>query len=201
MSTLVKNKKKQSLSPKAAIFWSLICAITLVLVVSLIVLFIQNYKANSKDDIEYLTGNEIFTQKEDTYFVSSFLVGILIFLKHENEELEYFDKVVLNYQSFLKKYEGKKVNGEEKAFKLYGVDTALPENYKIVVSKEDEEKISGTSKITDAFISDTDSSLLRIYENHLPTLLVITEGKVTNYVTGRGSVSKYLQEIIDLYEK
>ena len=197
MSTLVKNKKKQSLSPKAAIFWSLICAITLVLVVSLIVLFIQNYKANSKDDIEYLTGNEIFTQKEDTYFVLVYDFNT----PEEDEELEYFDKVVLNYQSFLKKYEGKKVNGEEKAFKLYGVDTALPENYKIVVSKEDEEKISGTSKITDAFISDTDSSLLRIYENHLPTLLVITEGKVTNYVTGRGSVSKYLQEIIDLYEK
>ena len=197
MRTLVKNKKKQSLSPKAAIFWSLICAITLVLVVSLIVLFIQNYKANSKDDIEYLTGNEIFTQKEDTYFVLVYDFNT----PEEDEELEYFDKVVLNYQSFLKKYEGKKVNGEEKAFKLYGVDTALPENYKIVVSKEDEEKISGTSKITDAFISDTDSSLLRIYENHLPTLLVITEGKVTNYVTGRGSVSKYLQEIIDLYEK
>ena len=197
MSTLVKNKKKQSLSPKAAIFWSLICAITLVLVVSLIVLFIQNYKANSKDDIEYLTGNEIFTQKEDTYFVLVYDFNT----PEEDEELEYFDKVVLNYQSFLKKYEGKKVNGEEKAFKLYGVDTALPENYKIVVSKEDEEKISGTSKITDAFISDTDSSLLRIYEKHLPTLLVITEGKVTNYVTGRGSISKYLQEIIDLYEK
>ena len=101
MSTLVKNKKKQSLSPKAAIFWSLICAITLVLVVSLIVLFIQNYKANSKDDIEYLTGNEIFTQKEDTYFVLVYDFNT----PEEDEELEYFDKVVLNYQSFLKKYE------------------------------------------------------------------------------------------------
>ena len=197
MSTLVKNKKKQTISPKVVVFWSLICAITLVLVVSLIVLFIQNYKANSKDDIEYLTGNDIFAQEESTYFVLVYEFNT----PEENDELEYFDKVVLNYQSFLKKYGGKKVDGEEHAFKLYGVDTALPNNYKIIVSDEDDEKISGTSKVTDSFISDTDASLLRIYEDNLPTLLVITEGKVESYVSGRGSVSKYLQEIIDLYEK
>ena len=84
MSTLVKNKKKQTISPKVVVFWSLICAITLVLVVSLIVLFIQNYKANSKDDIEYLTGNDIFAQEESTYFVLVYEFNT----PEENEELE-----------------------------------------------------------------------------------------------------------------
>ena len=193
MASLVKNKKKKSINPKAITFWSIIGAITLALIITLIVLFIQNLKLTDKDDLKYLKGNEIYSQEESKYFVLVYDFDV-----DDEEALDDFEKVVLNYQTFLKKYYGKKIDSTEYAFKLYAVDSADPSNYKAIVKDVKESNIKGTTAVTNSFA--TDGELLRIAESDLPTLLVIENGKVTSYETGIGSVCNYLQKIIDKYE-
>lgn len=194
MASLIKNKKKNTISPKAITFWSIISAITLALIITLIVLFIQNLKLTDKDDLKYLEGNEIFSQEESKYFVL-----VYDFEVDDEEALDDFEKVVLNYQTFLKKYYGKEIDDTEYAFKLYAVDSANPSNYKAIVKDVKESNITGTSAVTNSFA--TQEELLRIAESDLPTLLVIEDGKVASYKTGFGNVSKHLQEIIDMYVK
>ncbi len=193
MAKLIQSNKKNKISPKAITFWSIISAITVALIVTLIVLFIQNLQLTAKDDLKYLEGNEIFSQEEGTYFVL-----VYDFEVEDEEELDDFEKVVLNYQTFLKKYYGDKIDGAEYAFKLYAVDSANPSNYKAIVKDVKESNISGTTAVTNSFATDS-KTLLRIAESDLPTLLVIKDGKVDSYKTGFGNVSKYLQEIIDKY--
>ena len=192
MATLIKNKKKNTISPKAITFWSIICTITLALIITLVVMFIQNLQLTSKDDLTYLQGNEIFSQEESTYFVL-----VYDFEVEDEEELDDFEKIILNYQTFLKKYYGKKIDGSEYAYKLYAVDSADPSNYKAIVKDTKESVITGTTAVTNSFASS--DKLLRIAESDLPTLLVIEDGEVISYKTGMGNVSKYLQEIIDKY--
>ena len=194
MATLIKNKKKNTINPKAITFWSIISAITLALIITLIVLFIQNLQLTDKDDLKYLKGNEIFSQEESKYFVLVYDFDV-----DDEEALDDFEKVVLNYQTFLKKYYGNKIEGTEYAFKLYAVDSADPSNYKAIVKDVKESNITGTSAVTNSFA--TSEELLRIAESDLPTLLVIENGEVSSYKTGFGNVSKYLQEIIDMYVK
>ena len=194
MATLIKNKKKNTINPKAITFWSIISAITLALIITLIVLFIQNLQLTDKDDLKYLKGNEIFSQEESKYFVLVYDFDV-----DDDEALDDFEKVVLNYQTFLKKYYGNKIEGTEYAFKLYAVDSADPSNYKAIVKDVKESNITGTSAVTNSFA--TSEELLRIAESDLPTLLVIENGEVSSYKTGFGNVSKYLQEIIDMYVK
>ena len=193
MSKFVRNKKSQKLDPKAIFFWGAIAAITLALIISLIVVFVQQYKATDKDDIEYLTRNEIYLQEENKYFVL-----VYGFNAEDSEELEYFEEVVLSYQTFLKKYYGKKVDGEEKAFKLYGVDTENPSNYLIVVDKADKQNILDTTSVKDSFITD-ETTFLRIFKDNLPTLLVVENGVVTDYHQGESTICKFLDEIMKLY--
>lgn len=194
MASLVKNKKKNTISPKAITFWSIIGAITLALIITLIVLFIQNLQLTDKDDLKYLEGNEIFSQEESKYFVL-----VYDFEVDDEEALDDFEKVVLNYQTFLKKYYGNKIDGTEYAFKLYAVDSANPSNYKAIVKDVKESNITGTTAVTNSFANP--DTLLRIAESDLPTLLVIENGEVASYKTGFGNVQKYLQEIIDKYVK
>lgn len=194
MATLIKNNKKNKISPKAITFWSIISAITLVLIITLIVLFIQNLQLTDKDDLKYLEGNEIFSQEENKYFVL-----VYDFEVDDEEALDDFEKIILNYQTFLKKYYGNKIEGTEYAFKLYAVDSADPSNYKAIVKDVKESNINGTSAVTNSFA--TPEELLRIAESDLPTLLIIENGQVASYKTGIGNVSKHLQEIIDMYVK
>ena len=193
MANLVKNKKNKKINPRVVTFWSIISAITLALLISVIVLFIQNLELTSKDDLKYLEGNEIFNQKEEKYFVLVYGFDV-----QNEEELDDFEKVVLNYQTFLKKHYGDKIEGTEYAFRLYAVDSAKPSNYKAIVKGVKESNITGATAVTNSFSSSSDE-LLRISENDLPTLLIIENGEVINYKSGVGNIQKYLQEIIDKY--
>jgi len=195
MANLVKNKKTKKLDPRVIGFWSVIAAITLTLIIVLIVVFIQNLQLTDKDDLEYLEGNEIFQCEEQEYFVI-----IYDFEVEDEEELDEFEKVILNYQTFLKKHYGDEIDGVEYAHKLYAVDSADPDNYKAIVKDVKNSNYKGTSAVTNSF-AESDAELLRIAERDLPTLLVIRDGVVQNAsVTGAGSVCDYLQKIIDMYK-
>ena len=193
MSNLVKNKKGQKVNPKLVVFWSIISAITIGLVVTLIVLFIQNLSLNDKDDITYLSGNEIFQQEDNKYYV------LVYDFNSSEDDLDELEEFVLNYQTFLKKYYGKDVNDAVTALKLYGVDTALPINKKIII-ENGTENIEGATAVTNSLSNDS-SKLLRIDDENLPVLLVIENGTVSDYVDTQNGIKNYLQEIIYSYTK
>ncbi len=194
MANLVKNKKTQKLDPRAITFWGFIGAITLILIIVLIVTFVQNLQLKDKDDLEYLQGNEIFNCDENQYFVIVYDFE----LDADEEELDYFEEVVLNYQTFLKRHYGDKIDDIEYAHKLYAVDSADPDNYRAIVKDVKESNIDGTSAVTNSFGSQDE--LLRISEIDLPVLLIIENGVVTSHKKGIGSICGYLQDIIDMYK-
>ena len=194
MANLVKNKRTKKLDPRVIGFWSIIAAITITLIIVLIVSFVKNLQETDKDDLEYLVGNEIFKCEEQEYFVI-----IYDFEVEDEEELDEFERVILNYQTFLKKHYGDKIDGIEYAHKLYAVDSADPDNYKAIVKDVKDSNYKGTSVVTDGFVDA--SQKLRIAESDLPTLLVIKDGVVQDAsVTGVGEVCNYLQEIIEMYK-
>lgn len=192
MGNLVKKKKNNKISPKVIAFWSIIGAITVALVVTLIVLFVQNYRLKDQDDIECVSGVEIFNQEEDKYYV-------LVYNFESNEEnVDEFEEFILSYLTFLKKYGGDEYNGEVTALNLYGADTSLRDNNKIITSDESKENITGAYAITDS-LSGSTSGLLRIYDENLPILLVIENGKVVDYKETQGTIQQFLNEIIKNY--
>lgn len=192
MSSLVKSKKNRKISPKLIAFWSIIAAITLGLLIALVVIFIQNLSLNDKDDIEYLSGNEIFKQEDDSYYV------LIYDFDSTEEDIDYVEKVVLEYLTFLKKYEGKELDGKVTALKLYGVDSALPENYAMLVNDEADENITGASAVFDSLASDK-TKLLRVCKSELPVLVTITNGSVSAVTENQNSVLGFLQNIMDSY--
>lgn len=192
MSSLVKSKKNRKISPKLIAFWSIIAAITLGLLIALVVIFIQNLSLNDKDDIEYLSGNEIFKQEDDSYYV------LIYDFDSTEEDIDYVEKVVLEYLTFLKKYEGKELDGKVTALKLYGVDSALPENYAMLVNDEADENITGASAVFDNLASDK-TKLLRVCKSELPVLVTITNGSVSAVTENQNSVLGFLQNIMDSY--
>lgn len=194
MSSLVKSKKNRKISPKLIAFWSIIAAITLGLLIALVVIFIQNLSLNDKDDIEYLSGNEIFKQEDDSYYV------LIYDFDSTEEDIDYVEKVVLEYLTFLKKYEGKELDGKVTALKLYGVDSALPENYAMLVNDVDDENITGASAVFDNLASDK-TKLLRVCKSELPVLVTITNGSVSAVTENQNSVLGFLQNIMDSYTK
>ena len=192
MSSLVKSKKNRKISTKLIAFWSIIAAITLGLLIALVVIFIQNLSLNDKDDIEYLSGNEIFKQEDDSYYV------LIYDFDSTEEDIDYVEKVVLEYLTFLKKYEGKELDGKVTALKLYGVDSALPENYAMLVNDEADENITGASAVFDNLASDK-TKLLRVCKSELPVLVTITNGSVSAVTENQNSVLGFLQNIMDSY--
>ena len=193
MAELIRSKKGQKLDPKAVVFWSIIGAITVALLVSLIVIFVQNLQITNKEKFTYLEGNEIFNCEQEEYFVVVYDFD----LETDKTEDE-FEKVLLNYLTFLKKYYGNKIEDVEYAHKLYAVDSSAEANYKAIVKDTKESNIDGTTAVTNTFV-DSDQ-LLRIASKDLPTLLVVRDGVIAEHKTGEDAISKYLQEIIDKYK-
>lgn len=192
MGNLVKKKRNNKISPKVIAFWSIIGAITVALVVTLIVLFVQNYRLKDQDDIECVSGVEIFNQEEDKYYV------LVYNFDSKEENVDEFEDFVLSYLTFLKKYGGEEYNGEVTALNLYGADTSLRDNNKIITSDESKENITGAYAITDS-LSGSTSGLLRIYDGNLPILLIIEDGKVVDYKETQGTIQQFLNEIIKNY--
>ena len=179
-----KLKKKKGYSKKAITFWSCMALLVLILVVALIIRVCQTRDVSSYDGVDQLYGQELYSQKEDEYYV-------LFYNFNGEREYEDFDKSVFQYLTYYR--------DNLKAVKLYGMDCDEYRNMPCLVNSDTSESIVGTNQFPNK-MNNNESSVLKINEDNLPLLLVIKENsetgvkEVSEYKNGKSAVLAFLKD-------
>jgi len=176
-----KLKKKKTYSKKAIIFWSFMALLVLVLIVALIVRVGQSRDVSSYNSVDQIYGQELYSQDEAEYYV-------LFYNFNGEKEFEEFDNAVFQYLTYYR--------DNAKAIKLYGMDSDEYRNRLCLVNNDQSENISGTTAYPNNF-NNGESNVLKVNEDNLPLLLVIKDGSVSEYKSGKSSILGYLKDQYD----
>lgn len=175
-----KLKKKKGYSTKTIAFWSSMATILLVLIIVLIVRATQIRDVSSYKVVDYIYGQEMFDQKESEYYV-------LFYDFNTSRETESFDKGVYQYLTYYR--------DNAKATKIFGMDSDENRNKLCLVGNNFPEQILGATEFPNK-INNEESYVLKVNEETLPLLLVISDGSVTDYKTGESAILAYLKDAI-----
>lgn len=173
-----KLRRKKQVSKKVIAFWSIMAAIIVFLLVMLFIRVGQTREVSSYKNLDMITGEEMFIQKDDKYFV-------LIYSFEDNKDLESFDKGMYKYLTFCRD------NG--KHTKLYGLVSSKANNRKCFTTSS--EQIDGAKQFPNA-LNEGQSDVLKIKEGSLPMLLVIENNEVKEHKTGENEILSYLKDVI-----
>lgn len=173
-----KFKKKKNVSKKSIIFWSLMGLILLTLLTVLIVKVAQTREISSYNKLEMITGPDLFNQDDEKYFV-------LVYNYNGEKDLETFDKSMFKYFTYHRD------NG--KATNIYGMDIDENQNKPCLITTESKQSVSGATEFPNR-TNGSNSTVLKIYEENTPMLLVISGGSVTEYKTGENEIMSYIKD-------
>lgn len=174
-----KLRKKKNVPTKAVVFWTAMGILLLVLVALLVVRIAQTREVSSYNNVEMISGQEMFAQKEDTYYV-------LFFDFEDTKENESFNNGMYKYLTYHR--------DNLKATKLYGMDSDATENAKCFV--KDTEKIDGANQFPN-YLNNDSSTVLKVKESSLPLLLVVEDGEVSEHKSGESEILSYLRGIMN----
>lgn len=173
-----KYKTKKNVSKKPIIFWSIIGALVLILVIMLIVRIAKTKEVSSYGRLDMITGQQMFNQDENNYLV-------LFYNFNGEKQYEEFDKGMYRYLTY--------VRDNAKATAIFGMDTDANQNRICFVSNQASESISGATQFPNAYNSG-ESGVLHVYEDNCPILFIFTDGKLSAYKSGENAVLAYLKD-------
>lgn len=182
MNAKIKSNKKSSISPKAIVFWSIMGAIVVTLIVFFIIRVSQKKDIQSYSKVESLQGQELYTQKESRYYV-------LIYDFKGTEEMKDFDNNVFMYLTFYR-------DNKTKANKLYKFDITDRVNKMCLA---DTCNIDGTTAFpspNQKFNQDT-STILEVMEEELPILVLVVDGEIASSYEGTSAIMTQLNADIN----
>lgn len=180
MNAKIKSNKKTTISPKAIIFWSIMGAIVLALIILFIIRVAQKKDIKSYSKLESLQGQELYTQKESSYYV-------LIYDYANDEAMKDFDESVFMYLTFYR-------DNKNKANKLYKFDITDRVN-KMCLSENT--NLDGTSQFpTPNQKYGSDANVLEILESDLPILVLIQDGSIVDSFEGTSEIQTQLNSDI-----
>lgn len=184
-SKQLKSNKKRELSAKSFVFWGIMAAIVVFLLTLLIIRIAQKKDITSYDKVDALVGQEVFTQKDESYFV-------LAYDYKKDEAMEDFDKTVFHYLTFVRDNSNASKTG---AYKLYKFDTTNKVNATCIGEESD---LTGATTFPspNQKFNEGSTSLLQIANEDLPILLVVSGGSVTNYYKGVTDILTFLNSLI-----
>lgn len=173
-----KFRRKKQISPKAITFWSVMALIVLVLIVLLIVRVSQTREVSSYNNLEMISGEDLFSIKEDKYLV-------LVYDFKGEKEYETFDKGMYKYLTYCR--------DNSKYTLIMGMDSTKASNRKCFT--DGSETINGAKQFPNA-LNTGSSDVLKINEGDLPILLVIESNEVTAHKTGENEILSYLRDVM-----
>ncbi len=174
-----KYQKPKQLSYKSIIFWSIIAVITIIFLIVMVVKFAQSRTVNSYSSLKQVSGEQVFSQKDDTY-----LVFVYNSYDENSATKDEFDQLMFNYITFAKRY----AKNNDDVFAIYGLNVNKPENSRAIVSGDNvSESIRGINKFEN----------LKISKNNVPLLLIIKDGAVSDYKATNSDIGDYLQNIME----
>lgn len=172
-----KLRRKKQISKKSIIFWSFMALLLVVLLTLLGVRLGQTREISSYKKLDMITGEELFVQDDDKYFV-------LFYGFEGSKEYESFDNGMYKYLTFCR--------DNLKHTKIFGMDANKPNNRKCF---SDQEKIDGATEFPNA-LNASSSTVLKVLESELPILFVIEEGSVTTHYSGENAILSYLRDVM-----
>ena len=182
MNSKIKSNKKSSVPVKSVVFWSIMGAVVLGLIIMFVVRAVQKKDITSYSKVESVQGQELFAQSEDEYYV-------LVYDFEQDEAMEDFDKTVFQYLTYYR-------DNKTKANKLYKFDIDDLIN-KMCLG--DECNLVGTTSFptpNQKFTKDT-STIISVVSAECPVLLVVSGGTITNAFEGSSEVLTQLNSIMN----
>ena len=182
MNAKIKSNKKTDISPKAIVFWSIMGAIVLALIIFFIIRVAQKKDIQSYSKVDSVQGQELYTQSEQSYYV-------LIYDFKGSEDMKDFDNNVFMYLTFYR-------DNKNKANKLYKFDITDRVN-KMCLS--DTCNIEGTTAFpspNQKFNQDT-TTILEVVEEELPILVLVSNGEIVSSYEGISAIMTQLNSDIN----
>lgn len=179
-SNKLKSNKKQKLSVKTIVFWACFLVAVITIIVVLCIKAGSNKTVHSYDGLlndQAVAGQDIFKQKEDTYLV-------LFYDFNNRKEMETFDKTIYTYLDYYRDNKNKK-----DVYKLYAADT---DEYANMLCLSDKSNYDGVSLYPGISVEQDESKILKVKEDDLPVLIIITDGKVSDKKIGETTILDYL---------
>lgn len=173
-----KLRRKKQVSKKAVVFWSVMAAIVVFLLVMLFIRIGQTREVSSYKNLEMISGEEMFVQEDDKYYV-------LIYNFADDKDYETFDNGMYKYLTFCR--------DNMKHTKIYGLLSTKANNRKCFTTGDD--KIEGATQFPNA-LNEGESNVLKIKESTLPMLLVIENNEVKEYKSGENAILSYLKDVM-----
>lgn len=166
--------KKQKLSYRAFIFWSLIALLTLTFIVLVIVRFVGSREKTLSDNLINLRGEEVLSQ-EGTYYVYVYSRVGVTENKLELEKAADLEKLIDNYITYVKKHSN--------ATKIYGMviessGTGNYGNYTRLVFGDATTDVVGATRFEDLWIHAEDLPIVMKIENKRVTKAFLAENEI-----------------------
>ena len=176
MNSKMKSNKKTAMSPKAIVFWSIMGALVLALIILFIIRVAQRKNITSYSKVDSVQGQELYLQKEDSYYV-------LIYDFAPDEAMKDFDNTVFMYLTFYR-------DNKAKANKLYKFDITDRVN-KMCLS--DNTNLDGTSQFPSPNQKyGTETNVLEVLSDDLPILVLVQNGQITQSYEGTSAIQTQL---------
>jgi len=174
-----KVVKKNNLSYKVVIFWTIFALLSISFVGLVVNKFFESRPETSLESVRNLTENQIFEQ-EGTYYVYVYSIVGVTEDKYELDKAEDLEETILTYLTYVKR------NPETN--KMYGmiVDSGAGTygNYSSLIDGEG---------LTTDVVGKSSFSGLKIHKNDLPILLKFENGKVKSAYLTESDIRKELQ--------